>query len=108
MPELAIGLGAVCAAGLVRLSTTLKEVHADYVVLSGDSRIDTYSTSWVAGVTPSPQIATLGLETERATPPPFRILPSRASSHAHRPAPEPAGKDVGPQYRHKYRLRRAG
>jgi hypothetical protein len=41
VPEFAIGLGAVCAARLVRLSTTLKEVHADHAVFSGDSRGDT-------------------------------------------------------------------
>ena len=49
----------------VRLGTTLKEIHADHVVLTDDSRIDTYTVAWVAGVTPSPLIATLGLETER-------------------------------------------
>jgi NADH dehydrogenase len=37
--------------GDVRLGTTLKEVHADHVVLYGDSRIDTYSAAWPAGVT---------------------------------------------------------
>ena len=47
----------------VRLGTTLKEVHADHVVLTDDSRISAYTVAWVAGVTPSPLIATLGLET---------------------------------------------
>jgi NADH dehydrogenase len=49
----------------VRLGTTLKAVYADHVVLSDDSRVDTRTVAWVTGVTPSPLIATLGLETER-------------------------------------------
>lgn len=71
MPELGHKLGDAAMRVLrsrgvdVRLGTTLKEVHADHVVLSDDSRIDTYTVAWVAGVTPSPLIATLGLETER-------------------------------------------
>ncbi|OJZ74886.1 NADH dehydrogenase [Mycobacterium paraffinicum] len=71
MPELGHKLGDAAMRVLrsrgvdVRLGTTLKEVHADHVVLTDDSRIDTYTVAWVAGVTPSPLIATLGLETER-------------------------------------------
>ncbi|OBH14191.1 NAD(P)/FAD-dependent oxidoreductase [Mycobacterium sp. E1747] len=71
MPELGHKLGDAAMRVLrsrgvdVRLGTTLKEVHADHVVLSDDSRIDTYTVAWVAGVTPSPLIATLGLKTER-------------------------------------------
>jgi NADH:ubiquinone reductase (H+-translocating) len=71
MPELGHKLGDAAMRVLrsrgidVRLRTTLKEVHPDHVVLSDDSRIDTYTVAWVAGVTPSPLIATLGLETER-------------------------------------------
>ena len=71
MPELGQKLGDAALRVLrsrgidVRFGTTLKEVHADYVVLKDDSRIDTYTVAWVAGVTPSPLIATLGLETER-------------------------------------------
>lgn len=49
----------------VRLGTTTKEIYADHVVLNDDSRIDTYTVAWVAGVSPSPLIATLGLATER-------------------------------------------
>lgn len=71
MPELGQKLGDAAmrvlrARGIdVRLGTTVKEVHADHVVLSDGSRIDTHTVAWVAGVTPSPLIATLGLETER-------------------------------------------
>jgi NADH dehydrogenase len=71
MPELGQKLGDAAMRVLrsrgidVRLRTTLKEVRADHVVLSDDSRVDTYTVAWVAGVTPSPLIATLGLETER-------------------------------------------
>jgi NADH dehydrogenase len=48
----------------VRLGLTLKEVHADYVVLSDDSRIDTHTVAWVTGVTGAPLIEKLGLPTE--------------------------------------------
>ncbi|OBK75309.1 NAD(P)/FAD-dependent oxidoreductase [Mycobacterium sp. 1165178.9] len=71
MPEVGQKLGDAAMRVLrsrgidVRLSTTLKEVHADHVVLTDDSRVDTCTVAWVAGVTPSPLIATLGLETER-------------------------------------------
>ena len=49
----------------VRLGVTLKEVHADHVVLSDDSRINTHTVAWVTGVTGAPIIAKLGLPTER-------------------------------------------
>lgn len=49
----------------MRLGTTLKEVHADHVVLSDDSRIDTRTVAWVTGVTAAPLIETLGLPTEQ-------------------------------------------
>jgi NADH dehydrogenase len=49
----------------VRLGLTLKEVHADHVVLSDDTRIDTHTVAWVTGVTGAPLIETLGLPTER-------------------------------------------
>jgi NADH:ubiquinone reductase (H+-translocating) len=49
----------------LRLGLTLKEVHPDHVVLSDDSRIDTYTVAWVTGVTGAPLIDTLGLPTER-------------------------------------------
>lgn len=71
MPELGRKLGDAAmrvlrARGIeLRLGTTLKAVHAEHVVLTDDSRIGTYTVAWVAGVTPSPLIATLGLETER-------------------------------------------
>lgn len=71
MPELGHKLGDAAMRVLrsrgidVRLGKTLKEVQADHVVLSDGSRIDAYTVAWVAGVTPSPLIATLGLETER-------------------------------------------
>ena len=44
---------------------TLKEVHADHVVLSDDSRVDTHTVAWVTGVTAAPLIETLGLPTEK-------------------------------------------
>src|SRR5262249_53269884 len=71
MPELGQKLGDAAMRVLrsrgidVRLRTTVKEVHADHVVLTDDSRINAYTVAWVAGVTPSPLTATLGLETER-------------------------------------------
>jgi NADH dehydrogenase len=71
MPELGQKLGdgamrVLRSRGIeVRLGTTLKEIHADHVVLTDDSWVGTYTVAWVAGVTPSPLIAALGLETER-------------------------------------------
>lgn len=49
----------------VRLGTTLKEVHADHVVLSDGSRVDTRTVAWVTGVTAAPLIQNLGLPTEK-------------------------------------------
>jgi NADH dehydrogenase len=49
----------------VRLGMTLKEVHADHVVLSDDSRVDTRTVAWVTGVTAAPLIQTLGLPAEK-------------------------------------------
>jgi NADH dehydrogenase len=49
----------------VRLGLTLNEVHPDHVVLSDDSRVDTYTVAWVTGVTAAPLIETLGLPTEK-------------------------------------------
>jgi NADH:quinone reductase (non-electrogenic) len=49
----------------VRLGVTLKEVHADHVVLSDDSRVGTHTVAWVTGVTGAPLIDKLGLPTER-------------------------------------------
>ena len=71
MPEVGLTLGGAAARGLrsrgieVRMGTTLKAVYANRVVLSNDSRLDTHTVVWVSGATPSPLIATLGLETER-------------------------------------------
>jgi NADH:ubiquinone reductase (H+-translocating) len=70
MPEVGESLGAAAmrvlkARGIdVRLGITLKEVHADHVVLSDDSRIDTHTVAWVTGVTGAPLIEKLGLPTE--------------------------------------------
>jgi NADH:ubiquinone reductase (H+-translocating) len=49
----------------IRLGLTLKEVHADHVVLSDGSRVDTRTVAWVTGVTAAPLIETLGLPTEK-------------------------------------------
>jgi NADH:ubiquinone reductase (H+-translocating) len=71
IPELGLTLGGAAARGLrsrgieVRMGTTIKAVYANHVVLSDDSRLDTHTVAWVTGGTPSPLIATLGLETER-------------------------------------------
>lgn len=46
----------------VRLGITLKEAHADHVVLSDDSRIDTHTVAWVTG---APLIQEFGLPTEK-------------------------------------------
>jgi NADH:ubiquinone reductase (H+-translocating) len=70
MPEVGEKLGTAAMTVLrsrgidVRLGTTLKEVHADHVVLSDDSRVDTRTVAWVTGVTAAPLIETLGLPTE--------------------------------------------
>ncbi|OBG32684.1 NAD(P)/FAD-dependent oxidoreductase [Mycobacterium sp. E3198] len=71
MPEVGRKLGEAALKVLrrrgidVRLGTTLKEAHADHVVLSDDSRIDTHTVAWVTGVTGAPLISELGLPTER-------------------------------------------
>ncbi len=70
MPEVGERLGAAAMRVLkergidVRLGITLKEVYADHVVLSDDSRIDTHTVAWVTGVTGAPLIEKLGLPTE--------------------------------------------
>lgn len=71
MPEVGKKLGDAAQKVLrrrgidVRLGLTLKEAHADHVVLSDDSRIDTRTVAWVTGVTGAPLIQNLGLPTER-------------------------------------------
>jgi NADH dehydrogenase len=70
MPEVGKRLGDAALKVLrrrgidVRLGVTLKEAHADHVVLSDDSRIDTRTIAWVTGVTGAPLIEQLGLPTE--------------------------------------------
>jgi NADH dehydrogenase len=71
MPEVGERLGDAAQRVLksrgidVRLGVTLKEVHADHVLLTDDSRIDTRTVAWVTGVTGAPLIEQLGLPTER-------------------------------------------
>ncbi|SPM32452.1 NADH dehydrogenase, FAD-containing subunit, partial [Mycobacterium rhizamassiliense] len=71
MPEVGEKLGKAALKVLrrrgidVRLGMTLKEVHADHVVLKDDSRIDTHTVAWVTGVTGAPLISDLGLPTEK-------------------------------------------
>ncbi|MDD4868547.1 MAG: NAD(P)/FAD-dependent oxidoreductase [Mycobacterium sp.] len=71
MPEVGQKLGEAALRVLrhrgidVRLGRTLKEAHADHVVLSDDSRIDTHTVTWVTGVTGAPLIQELGLPTEQ-------------------------------------------
>ena len=71
MPEVGPKLGEAAKKVLhdrgidLRLGITLKEVHADHVVLSDDSRVDTHTVAWVTGVTGAPLIQTLGLPTEK-------------------------------------------
>jgi NADH dehydrogenase len=71
MPEVGVKLGNAAQKVLrrrgidVRLGITLKEAHADHVVLSDDSRVDTHTLAWVTGVTGAPLIETLGLPTEK-------------------------------------------
>jgi NADH dehydrogenase len=71
MPEVGPKLGTAAMRVLhsrgidVRLGVTLKEVHADHVVLSDDSRIDTHTVAWLTGVTAAPLIEKLGLPTEK-------------------------------------------
>ena len=71
MPEVGEKLGNAAQKVLrhrgidVRLGITLKEAHADHVVLSDDSRVDTHTLAWVTGVTGAPLIENLGLPTEK-------------------------------------------
>ncbi|WP_422746658.1 NAD(P)/FAD-dependent oxidoreductase [Mycobacterium sp. WMMD1722] len=71
MPEVGERLGEAAQGVLhargvdVRLGVTLEEVHADHVVLTDGSRIDTHTVAWVTGVTGAPLIEKLGLPTER-------------------------------------------
>ncbi|BBZ28562.1 dehydrogenase [Mycolicibacterium madagascariense] len=71
MPEVGERLGAAANRVLrsrgidVRLGLTLKEVRADHVILSDDSRIDTHTVAWVTGVTGAPLVETLGLPMEK-------------------------------------------
>jgi NADH dehydrogenase len=71
MPEVGEKLGNAAMRVLrsrgidVRLGMTLKEVHADHVVLSDDSRVNTRTVAWVTGVTGAPLIEKLGLPTEK-------------------------------------------
>jgi NADH dehydrogenase len=71
MPEVGAKLGDRALTVLrnrgidVRLGTTLSEVHADHVVLSDDSRVDTRTVAWLTGVTSAPLIEKLGLPTEK-------------------------------------------
>lgn len=71
MPEVGKKLGDAAQKVLrrrgidVRLGVTLKEAHAEHVVLSDDSRIDTRTIAWVTGVTGAPLIQNIGLPTER-------------------------------------------
>ena len=71
MPEVGEKLGAAAQRVLksrgvdVRLGVTLKEVHAEHVVLTDDSLIRTHTVTWVTGVTGAPLIEKLGLPTEK-------------------------------------------
>jgi NADH:ubiquinone reductase (H+-translocating) len=71
MPEVGEKLGARAMRVLrrrgvdVRLGLTLNEVHAEHVVLSDDTRVDTRTVAWVTGVTAAPLIQALGLPTEK-------------------------------------------
>jgi NADH:ubiquinone reductase (H+-translocating) len=71
MPEVGEKLGNAAMRVLrkrgidIRLGMTLKEVHADHVVLSDDSVVGTRTVAWVTGVTAAPLIEKLGLPTEK-------------------------------------------
>src|SRR3984957_5670880 len=87
MPEVGKKLGDAALKVLrrrgidVRLGTTLKEAHADHVVLSDDSRVDTHTLAWVTGVTGAPLIETLGLPTEKGR---VKVQPDlQVSGHPH-------------------------
>ncbi|ODQ84971.1 NAD(P)/FAD-dependent oxidoreductase [Mycolicibacterium holsaticum] len=70
MPEVGEKLGTAAMKVLksrgidVRLGVTLKEVHAEHVVLSDHSLVRTHTVAWVTGVTGAPLIEKLGLPTE--------------------------------------------
>jgi len=70
MPEVGEKLGAAAQRVLksrgvdIRLGSTLKEVHAEHVVLSDDSLIRTHTVAWLTGVTGAPLIEKLDLPTE--------------------------------------------
>ncbi|EUA39813.1 pyridine nucleotide-disulfide oxidoreductase family protein [Mycobacterium avium subsp. avium 2285 (R)] len=123
MPEVGKKLGDAALKVLrrrgidVRLGTTLKEAHADHVVLSDGSRIDTHTIAWVTGVTGAPLIQDLGLPTEKGrlkVQPDLQVPaipacsrpgrrrgsrphPARQDHPADRPARDPAGQGAGPQ-----------
>src|SRR6202000_1134776 len=87
MPEVGPKLGAAANKVLrkrgidVRLGVTLKEVHAEHVVLSDDSRIDTRTVAWVTGVTGAPLIENLGLPTEKGR---VKVQPDlQVADHPH-------------------------
>jgi NADH:quinone reductase (non-electrogenic) len=71
MPEVGKKLGDAALKVLrkrgidVRLGVTHNRAHADHVVLSDDSRVDTHTIAWVTGVTGAPLIQNLGLLTEK-------------------------------------------
>lgn len=71
MPEVGEKLGTAAMKVLksrgidVRLGVTLKEVHAEHVVLSDHSLVRTHTVAWVTGVTGAPLIEKLGLPTEK-------------------------------------------
>jgi NADH dehydrogenase len=71
MPEVGEKLGKAVMRVLrrrgvdIRLGMTLKEVHADHVVLSDDSVVGTRTVAWLTGVTAAPLIEALGLPTEK-------------------------------------------
>ena len=72
MPEVGEKLGAAAQRVLqsrgvdVRLGVTLKEVHAEHVVLSDDSLIRTRTVAWVTGVTGAPLIRSSACRPRRA------------------------------------------
>jgi NADH dehydrogenase len=130
MPEVGEKLGAAAQRVLksrgvdVRLGVTLKEVHAEHVVLSDDSLIRTHTVAWVTGVTGAPLIEKLGLPTEKGRlkvqtdlqvpghPDVFGAGDAAAVPDVTQPgkitpptARDPAGKGVGAQRRRESRLR---
>lgn len=71
MPEVGTNLGERALKVLkqrgidVRLGMSLSSVADDHVVLEDGARVETRTVAWVAGVEPSPLVATLGLPTEK-------------------------------------------